>query len=194
MHFLIFLAIFKSHLLSRIHISEKNPFAQHFIYIKSLMWLYTPPLLKTLTNPTNSYHLISTHTNLYQLIATHSNPNLPIPTQINPHQPSLAHTNPLPTHTMVFDKIGWWGVDINKNHGLEIHFKTIQAFLTNIVFYPYPTSSLCHRWGGDKDRCLDKATTAFEKFVVGWGGLFDYSVYSWPSFNQEWNQAMVEPC
>ena len=21
-----------------------------------------------------------------------------------------------------------------------------------------------------------------------WGGLFDYSVYSWPSFNQEWNQ------
>ena len=30
--------------------------------------------------------------------------------------------------------------------------------------------------------------------VVGWGGLFDYSVYSWPSFNQEWNQAMVGPC
>ena len=26
-----------------------------------------------------------------------------------------------------------------------------------------------------------------------WGGLFDYSVYSWPSFNQEWNQAMVGP-
>ena len=26
------------------------------------------------------------------------------------------------------------------------------------------------------------------------GGLFDYSVYSWPSFNQEWNQAMVGPC
>ena len=22
----------------------------------------------------------------------------------------------------------------------------------------------------------------------------DYSVYSWPSFNQEWNQAMVGPC
>ena len=28
--------------------------------------------------------------------------------------------------------------------------------------------------------------------VVGWGGgLFDYSVYSWPSFNQKWNLAMV---
>ena len=26
------------------------------------------------------------------------------------------------------------------------------------------------------------------------GGLFDYSVYSWPSFNQEWNQSMVGPC
>ena len=46
-----------------------------------------------------------------------------------------------------------------------------------------------------------------EKFVVGWWGggvgwggvvgwwvgLFDYSVYSRPSFNQEWNQAMVGP-
>ena len=31
--------------------------------------------------------------------------------------------------------------------------------------------------------------------MVGWwGGLFDYSVYSLPSFNQEWNQAMVGPC
>ena len=43
--------------------------------------------------------------------------------------------------------------------------------------------------------------SSFEKFtggvvvVVGWwGGLFDYSVYSWPSFNQEWNQPMVGPC
>ena len=26
------------------------------------------------------------------------------------------------------------------------------------------------------------------------GGMSDYSVYSWPSFNQEWNQAMVGPC
>ena len=26
------------------------------------------------------------------------------------------------------------------------------------------------------------------------GGLFDYSVYSWPSINQEWNQVMVGPC
>ena len=76
---------------------------------------------------------------------------------------------------MVFDKIGWWGVDINKNHGLEIHFKTIHAFLAKVVFF-----------GGEggKDRYLDKATTAFEKFVVGWGGLFDYSVYSWPRFHQ----------
>ena len=24
--------------------------------------------------------------------------------------------------------------------------------------------------------------------------MFDYSVYSWPSFNQDWNQAMVGPC
>ena len=28
---------------------------------------------------------------------------------------------------------------------------------------------------------------------MGWGGLFDYCVYSWPSFNQERNQAMVGP-
>ena len=36
------------------------------------------------------------------------------------------------------------------------------------------------------------------KVCVGWwggvgGGLFDYSVYSWPSFNQEWNKAMGGP-
>ena len=44
--------------------------------------------------------------------------------------------------------------------------------------------------------CLDKAPRALKKFVVGGvvGGLFDYSVYSLPSFNQEWNQAMVGPC
>ena len=36
--------IFKSYLLSRILICEKNPFAQHFIYIKSLIWLHTHPL------------------------------------------------------------------------------------------------------------------------------------------------------
>ena len=43
--------------------------------------------------------------------------------------------------------------------------------------------------GPDLDQELDK------KFVVGGvvGGLFDYSVYSWPSFNQERNQAMVGP-
>ena len=29
---------------------------------------------------------------------------------------------------------------------------------------------------------------------MGWGGgLFDYSVFYWSSFNQEWNQAMVGP-
>ena len=50
-HILIFLAIFKSHLLSKILISEKNPFAQHFIHIKSLIWLHTHPLSKILTNP-----------------------------------------------------------------------------------------------------------------------------------------------
>ena len=50
-HFLIFLAIFEIHLSSRILISEKNPFAQHFIYIKSLIWLHSHPLLKISTNP-----------------------------------------------------------------------------------------------------------------------------------------------
>ena len=40
-HFLIFLASFKSHLSSRIIISEKNPFAQHFIYINYLIWLHS---------------------------------------------------------------------------------------------------------------------------------------------------------
>ena len=29
--------------------------------------------------------------------------------------------------------------------------------------------------------------------VVGWCILFDFSVYSWPSFNQERKQAMVGP-
>ena len=32
-----FFGIYKSHLLSRILISEKNPFAQHFIYIRPLI-------------------------------------------------------------------------------------------------------------------------------------------------------------
>ena len=50
-HFLIFLAIFKSHFLSRIPISEKNSFAQHFLYIKLLIWLHSCPLLKILTYP-----------------------------------------------------------------------------------------------------------------------------------------------
>ena len=39
---------------------------------------------------------------------------------------------------------------------------------------------------------------ALKSLVVGWwgggvgwgGGLFDYSVYSWPSFNQKWNLPM----
>ena len=45
------LAIFKSHLLSKIIISEKKPFAQHFMYIESLIWLHSHPLSKILTNP-----------------------------------------------------------------------------------------------------------------------------------------------
>ena len=45
------MAIFKSHLSSRIIISEENPVAQHFIYIKSLIWLHSCPLLKISTNP-----------------------------------------------------------------------------------------------------------------------------------------------
>ena len=28
---------------------------------------------------------------------------------------------------------------------------------------------------------LKLPSRALKKFVVGWGGLFDYSVYSWPS-------------
>ena len=44
-------SFFKSHLLSKILIFEKNTFAQHFIYIKSLIWLHTHPLLKISTNP-----------------------------------------------------------------------------------------------------------------------------------------------
>ena len=36
------------------------------------------------------------------------------------------------------------------------------------------------------DNCRVEATGALKKFLVGWwvgwgGGLFDYSVYSWPS-------------
>ena len=38
------------------------------------------------------------------------------------------------------------------------------------------------------DICECRVAFATEKFVVGWGGvvggLFDYSVYSWPKFNQ----------
>ena len=45
------LAIFKSHLLSKIIISEKKPFAQHFMYIESLIWLHSHPLLEISTNP-----------------------------------------------------------------------------------------------------------------------------------------------
>ena len=50
-HFLIFLAIFKGHLVSIILISEKNPYVKHFIYINSLIWLHSHPLSKISTNP-----------------------------------------------------------------------------------------------------------------------------------------------
>ena len=46
-----------------------------------------------------------------------------------------------------------------------------------------------------RNECLEEATRALKKFVVGGvvGGLSDYSVYSWPSFNQKWNLALVGP-
>ena len=44
------LKIFKSHLSPKILISEKNPF-EHFIYIKSFIWLHSCLPLKISTNP-----------------------------------------------------------------------------------------------------------------------------------------------
>ena len=61
MHFLIFWQFLKSiycpeYLL--LHPLLLHPFAQHFIYINSLIWLHSPPILKISTNPNDtSRHL-----------------------------------------------------------------------------------------------------------------------------------------
>ena len=77
------------------------------------------------------------------------------------------------------------------------------AFAKNVVggvgwgwvcFFIIVSPSFNQKYHRRSGNCLKEETRAFKKFVVvRVGGLFDYGVYSWPSYNQKWNLAMEGP-